>query len=239
MDININQVIRAEREKRRYSQVDIAGMLKISPSAYLQIEKGKTELTLSRLTQIASVLNVSVSYLLQTGGVIESRESTIVKALKKENENFKRINEGYRLLNIEYLNKLEKLYFGRVQFIQSSIIETALVYNIISVEKCKEWILIEHDIDNKSLPFFIDMDFISIESKGLNSKDFLLSNFMSESEIFESLSFWYMPVIEDLRILYGFNLITDEGLKRSFEKLLLEKPITGIVKPIRTNQNIS
>jgi hypothetical protein len=83
------------------------------------------------------------------------------------------------------------------------------------------------------------MDFISIESKGLNSKDFLLSNFMSESEIFDSLSFWYMPVIEDLRILYGFNLITDEGLKRSFEKLLLEKPITGIVKPIRTNQNIS
>jgi len=82
--MDINQIIRAEREKRRYSQVDMARMLKISPSAYLQIEKGKTELTLSRLTQIASVLDVSISYLLKESGIIESGESESAKALEAE-----------------------------------------------------------------------------------------------------------------------------------------------------------
>lgn len=236
--MDINQRIRAEREKRRYSQYDMARMLEISQSAYLQIEKGKTELTLSRLAQIASVLDVSVSYLLEVSGIIESGESKSIKALKKNIEDLKRVSDGYKLLYTESLSKLEKLYVGRVHFIQSNIIETALTQNIISVEKCKEWLVIEHDNNNKSLPFFIDVDFDSIEEKKLDPKDFILSYFMTESEIFESLSFWNEPVIEDLKILHGFDLIADKGLKRAFERLLRERPMTGIIKPIKINQNI-
>ncbi|MBU1820767.1 MAG: helix-turn-helix domain-containing protein [Bacteroidetes bacterium] len=66
--MDINERIRATREKKRFSQYDIAEMLNISQSAYLQIEKGKTELTLSRLTQIATALEVSVVDLLGTEG---------------------------------------------------------------------------------------------------------------------------------------------------------------------------
>lgn len=62
--MDIQHKIKQFREAKRYSQYDIADMLGISQSAYLQIEKGKTELTVSRLNQIAEILEVSLGELL-------------------------------------------------------------------------------------------------------------------------------------------------------------------------------
>ncbi|GAA4457949.1 hypothetical protein GCM10023189_29460 [Nibrella saemangeumensis] len=56
--------IRLLRLQRGYSQENMADLLNLSTTAYGDIERGKTELTLSRLEQIADVLNLSVTELL-------------------------------------------------------------------------------------------------------------------------------------------------------------------------------
>ncbi|GAA4403439.1 hypothetical protein GCM10023187_19500 [Nibrella viscosa] len=56
--------IRRLRLQRGYSQENMADLLSLSTTAYGDIERGKTELTLSRLEQIADVLNLSVTELL-------------------------------------------------------------------------------------------------------------------------------------------------------------------------------
>lgn len=56
--------IRLLRLQRGYSQENMADLLHLSTTAYGDIERGKTELTLSRLEQIAEVLDLSVTELL-------------------------------------------------------------------------------------------------------------------------------------------------------------------------------
>lgn len=51
--------IRLQRLQRGLSQENMADLLNLSTTAYGDIERGKTDLTLSRLTQIAQVLAVS------------------------------------------------------------------------------------------------------------------------------------------------------------------------------------
>lgn len=54
-----NERIRLHRLQRGLSQENMADLLGLSTTAYGDIERGKTDLTLSRLTQIARVLDVS------------------------------------------------------------------------------------------------------------------------------------------------------------------------------------
>ncbi len=56
--------IKELRTTQRYSQEDIADKLGISQASYFQIEKGKTELTINRLYQIAEALGVGVGELM-------------------------------------------------------------------------------------------------------------------------------------------------------------------------------
>lgn len=56
--------IRLQRLQRGLSQENMADLLNLSTTAYGDIERGKTDLTLSRLTQIAQVLAVSPLVLL-------------------------------------------------------------------------------------------------------------------------------------------------------------------------------
>ncbi|AKD58382.1 helix-turn-helix domain-containing protein [Spirosoma radiotolerans] len=51
--------IRLQRLQRGLSQENMADLLGLSTTAYGDIERGKTDLTLSRLTQIANVLAIS------------------------------------------------------------------------------------------------------------------------------------------------------------------------------------
>ena len=56
--------IRLARLQRGLSQENLADLLGLSTTAYGDIERGKTELTVSRLTQIADVLDTTVVDLL-------------------------------------------------------------------------------------------------------------------------------------------------------------------------------
>ncbi|GAB4046320.1 helix-turn-helix domain-containing protein [Spirosoma litoris] len=74
--------IRLERLQRGLSQENMADLLNLSTTAYGDIERGKTDLTLSRLNQIASVLGVSLLTLLSdeplVAQVVESKPDTLV-----------------------------------------------------------------------------------------------------------------------------------------------------------------
>lgn len=56
--------IRQRRLQQGYSQENMADLLNLSTTAYGDIERGKTELTLTRLGQIATALNCSTLDLL-------------------------------------------------------------------------------------------------------------------------------------------------------------------------------
>lgn len=74
--------IRLQRLQRGLSQENMADLLNLSTTAYGDIERGKTDLTLSRLTQIASVLGVSPLALLTDDAipaqVIDEKPDTVV-----------------------------------------------------------------------------------------------------------------------------------------------------------------
>jgi transcriptional regulator with XRE-family HTH domain len=56
--------IRSLRRFKGWKQETMAELLEMSPNAYANIEQGKTDLKLSRLTQIAKVLEVDLADLL-------------------------------------------------------------------------------------------------------------------------------------------------------------------------------
>lgn len=62
--MNTGDKIRNIRLQKGYSQENMADMLRISTTAYGDIERNKTELTISRATEIAKVLNIGVVDLL-------------------------------------------------------------------------------------------------------------------------------------------------------------------------------
>ena len=74
--------IRLERLQRGLSQENMADLLNLSTTAYGDIERGKTDLTLSRLSQIAQVLDVSPLTLLSDEAipaqVVESKPDELV-----------------------------------------------------------------------------------------------------------------------------------------------------------------
>lgn len=54
--------IRKLRESKDYSQENMAGELGLSTSAYSKIERGVTDPSISRLSEIAKILEVEVTY---------------------------------------------------------------------------------------------------------------------------------------------------------------------------------
>jgi len=64
MKTSIEEKIRLHRLQRGLSQENMADLLNLSTTAYGDIERGKTDLTLSRLNQIAKVLELSPMALL-------------------------------------------------------------------------------------------------------------------------------------------------------------------------------
>jgi XRE family transcriptional regulator, regulator of sulfur utilization len=64
MKASLTETIRLHRLRRGLSQENMADLLNLSTTAYGDIERGKTDLTVSRLLQIADLLEVSPADLL-------------------------------------------------------------------------------------------------------------------------------------------------------------------------------
>lgn len=60
----VGEIIRDFRVRKNYTQDNMAEELKLSRGSYQNYENGKTEITISRLYEIAKILNVSIVELL-------------------------------------------------------------------------------------------------------------------------------------------------------------------------------
>jgi len=69
----IGKKIKSLRQQKGWSQSDIAALLKISVPAFSKIESDLTDMSMSRLTQIADVLEVPVVNLLSVEEVKPSQ----------------------------------------------------------------------------------------------------------------------------------------------------------------------
>lgn len=92
----IAEKIRLLRVAKGLSQENIADSLHISTTAYGDIERGKTDLTLVRLTQIAEVLNTTVLGLLSEENLMQEREQLMMKNLQIENDKLRLENQYLR-----------------------------------------------------------------------------------------------------------------------------------------------
>lgn len=112
----IGNKIRSLRVLKELSQENVAEMLSISVTAYSKIERGETDVQLSRLSQIASVFKVSIEEILNFGDkiaqsfngngtgnnvVISNSEQTLLSELAR----LRAQNEG-QVKEIEHLKKI-------------------------------------------------------------------------------------------------------------------------------------
>jgi len=79
--------LRLERQKRKWSQENIADMLEMSPSGYAKIERGETEVSLDKVEEIADKLEIGVFELLKI-----NLSSQQVSHSNCYNYNYNRIN---------------------------------------------------------------------------------------------------------------------------------------------------
>ncbi len=99
--------IRLARLQRGLSQENMADLLGLSTTAYGDIERGKTELTISRLTQIAGILDTTAIRLL-------GDENTPVEPAIRQPDEVERLRETIdtQQLQIDKL-RLEVDYYKR------------------------------------------------------------------------------------------------------------------------------
>jgi XRE family transcriptional regulator, regulator of sulfur utilization len=96
----IIEKIRLLRLQKGYSQENMAELLGVSTTAYGDIERGKTELTLNRIGQIASVFQTSVGDVLGITSpltLLEQEKSQLeFEKLQIENEKLRLENQYLR-----------------------------------------------------------------------------------------------------------------------------------------------
>jgi len=103
--MTIQEKIKETREAKRLSQYDMADKLGISQSAYLQIEKGKTDLTINRLYQIAEILEVNPLSLM---GPQHYATETQMKSIEEQNAKLDKLSDQNQKL-MQYLMYFIKL----------------------------------------------------------------------------------------------------------------------------------
>ena len=111
--MNLHERIRLLRLQRGYSQENMAYELGLSTTGYGDIERGKTDLTLSRLNQVAKVLRVSATDLLTgEGTVAETRPAITAEPPENHEAETLRLRLDKQQLEIEKL-RLEADYWKR------------------------------------------------------------------------------------------------------------------------------
>ena len=81
--MSVHEKIRLIRETKGLTQEQLAEKLKMSPSAYGDIERGNTNVKLARLEQIAETLEIKLSELFELS---EKGGLTIINSLNPDNQ---------------------------------------------------------------------------------------------------------------------------------------------------------
>lgn len=101
--MNVSERIRLFRQRKNWTQEEVAEKLKMSPNGYGSIERGTTEITLRRLEQLAEIFGISLAELLNIDG----------KFVFSQGDNHSNNNNHFNVNNqppteIEYKYQLEK-----------------------------------------------------------------------------------------------------------------------------------
>ena len=109
--MNTGEKIRQIRLMKGFSQENMADMLGISTTAYGDIERNKTELTISRVTEISRILNVSIVELLD---IELHRIDFSMEKLQLENEKLKADVDKWQMMAAYWHEKYENRFVGNV-----------------------------------------------------------------------------------------------------------------------------
>jgi len=118
--MNTGDKIRKIRLDKGFSQENMADMLGVSTTAYGDIERNKTELTISRATEIAKVLGVGivdlldvvVQYLPSPPSLPKGEELKNIEKLQLENEKLKAEVEKWQMAAAYWHEKYENRFVG-------------------------------------------------------------------------------------------------------------------------------
>lgn len=102
---NLPERLRQLRLQHELSQENMADMLGISTTAYGDIERGRTELTISRLEKIAQILRVSLPDLL---GLSTATTLTETEWLRRENQRLHLENSRLRQALDQWQRKFQE-----------------------------------------------------------------------------------------------------------------------------------
>lgn len=105
--ISVSEEIRQIRLQKGLSQENMAEMLGLSTTAYGDIERGRTELSVSRLETIAKVLDIPLMQLLGT----EAPTLSEIDWLRQENARLAELNLKLQL-EVEQWKSQFKVWFG-------------------------------------------------------------------------------------------------------------------------------
>ncbi|GAA4447621.1 hypothetical protein GCM10023091_42870 [Ravibacter arvi] len=97
--------IRLARQAKGLSQENMADALHISTTAYGDLERGKTELTLSRLASVCAILEIPIAQLLSP----DQQKQAEAEWLKEENRRLHRENMELTFKNELLQDRLKKL----------------------------------------------------------------------------------------------------------------------------------
>jgi transcriptional regulator with XRE-family HTH domain len=120
--MNTGDKIRNIRLVKGFSQENMADMLGISTTAYGDIERNKTDLSISRATEIAKVLEVSIVDLLDIEfsnftsppPLLKGEGLKIMEKLQLENEKLKTEVEKWQMTAAYWHEKYENRFAGNV-----------------------------------------------------------------------------------------------------------------------------
>lgn len=115
--IEVYRTIRQFRELRKLTREDMAAELELSISAYGKLERGETELSLSKLYRIAEVLETDIATILnfKPSMVFNINNNQMVQASK---ESFSKTSSQV-LQNNEYLEKYVRILEAEVEKLKS------------------------------------------------------------------------------------------------------------------------
>ena len=109
--MNTGEKIRQIRLAKGYSQENLADMLGISTTAYGDIERNKTELTILRANEIAKTLNISILDLLD---IDLQPVGFSMEKLHLENEKLKAEAEKWEIAATYWREKYKNRFVGNV-----------------------------------------------------------------------------------------------------------------------------
>jgi transcriptional regulator with XRE-family HTH domain len=225
--MKIHDRIKALREDLRYSQYDLAEKLNISQSAYLQIEKGKTEVTISRLTKLAEAFGVPLIKLLGIEDTaLTSELHTQIDLLKTRLNSLEELNKYY----LKYINQYEQLADYLFQKIDRKMILITYEAKILTKKELGLY-LKESEVDGVKTVNLV-LDYLD---HGTTKYQPYVSKLLNERQIYMVLYLLSRDHSEEYNTLinmFHIGILPENNLKRALHNRFNESYFT-ILEEIR------